>query len=106
MSAFAGTRLLTRLAFRRDRVMIPFWIYFLTALAVGTAYSSRAAYDTPAKRLDFAASLDKNPSLLALYGPVHDPMSVGSVSVWKVGGIAAGLVGVISLLLVVRHTRA
>lgn len=106
MSAFAGTGLLTGLALRRDRIMASFWIYFFTALAVGTAYSSRAAFGTAAKRLDFAASLDKNPALLALYGPVQDPMSVGSVSVWKVGGIAAGLVGVISMLLVIRHTRA
>jgi ABC-2 type transport system permease protein len=105
VNALAGTRPLTRIGFRRDRVMVPFWVYFFTALAVGTAYSSRAVYDTLAKRLDFAASLDKNPSLLALYGPVHDPASVGSVAVWKVGGIAAGLVGVISLILTVRHTR-
>ena len=106
MSALAGTRLLTRLAFRRDRIILPFWIYFFTVLALGTAYSSRAAYGTLAKRVDFATAVNKNPSMLALYGPVHDPTSVGSVSLWKVGGIAAALVGVVSLLLVVRHTRA
>ena len=99
MSSLAGTKLLTRLNFRRDRVMVPFWIIFLTILAAGTASSSRATYSTLAKRLDFAASLDKNPSLLALYGPVHNASSVGSVAVWKVGGLAAGLVGVISLLI-------
>lgn len=105
MNTFAGTRLLTGLAFRRDRVMVPFWTYLFAALAIGTAYSSRAAYGTLAKRLDFAASLNNNPSLLALYGPVQDPASVGSVSVWKVGGLAAALVGVISLIITVRHTR-
>lgn len=105
MNAFAGTRQLTRLAFRRDRVMVPGWVIFFAILAVGTASSSRAAYSTLAKRLDFAASLGKNPSLLALYGPVHDPASVGSVAVWKVGGIAAALVGVISLIVTIRHTR-
>jgi ABC-2 type transport system permease protein len=105
VNAFAGTRLLTKLNFRRDRVMVPFWIYFFTALAVGTAYSSRATYSTPAKRLDFAASLNKNPSLLALYGPVHDPASVGSVSVWKIGGLSAAVIGVVGLLITVRHTR-
>jgi ABC-2 type transport system permease protein len=105
MSAFTGTGLLTRLAFRRDRIIVPFWVYFLTAVAVGTAYSSRAAYNTLAKRLDFAAGINKNPSMLALYGPVRDATSVGSVSVWKVGGLSAAVVGVISLLLTVRHTR-
>ena len=105
MSSFAGTRLLVKINFRRDKVMVPFWIYFFTAVAVGTAYSSRATYSTLAKRLDFAAGLNKNPSMLALYGPVHDAHSVGSVSVWKVGGIAAALVGVISMIITVRHTR-
>lgn len=106
MSTLTGTRLLTRLALRRDRIMVPFWVYFFTAVVVGTAYSSRAAYSSSLKRLDFARSVNDNPSLLALYGPVQDATSVGSVSVWKVGGLAAALVGVISILITVRHTRA
>lgn len=105
MNALAGTGLLTRLAFRRDRVAVPFWIYFFAITAIGTAYSSRAAFSTLAKRADFAASVNKNPSMLALYGPVQDAASVGSVGLWKVGGIAAALVGVLGLLLTVRHTR-
>ncbi|GAA4506819.1 exporter of polyketide antibiotics [Actinoallomurus oryzae] len=104
MNALAGTGLLTRLAFRRDRVVVPFWIYLLGITAIGTAYTSRAAFSTLAKRADFAASVNKNPSMLALYGPVQDA-SIGSVSLWKVGGIAAALVGVVSLFLTVRHTR-
>lgn len=106
MSGWAGTGLLTKLGLRRDRIMMPCWLYLLTAVAVGTAYSSRATYSTLAKRLDFGATVNKNPSLLALYGPVQDPYSVGSVSVWKVGGIAAALVAVMSILITVRHTRA
>jgi ABC-2 type transport system permease protein len=106
MTDLAGTGLLAKLCFRRDRIMMPCWIYLLTATAVGTAYSSRATYSTLAKRLEFGATVNKNPSLLALYGPVQDPYSVGSVSVWKVGGIAAALVAVMSILITVRHTRA
>jgi ABC-2 type transport system permease protein len=105
MSALAGTGSLTRLATRRDRVMLPSWIYLLAATALGVAYSSRATYGTLAKRVEFASSINKNPSMLALYGPVNDPASVGSVSLWKAGGIASALVGVMSILLVVRHTR-
>jgi ABC-2 type transport system permease protein len=105
MSALAGTGLLTKLALRRDRVVMPFWTYFFTVLAVGTAYSARAAFNTPAKRIDFALATNKNPSMLALYGPVQDAASIGSVSLWKMGGVATALVGVVSLLLTVRHTR-
>lgn len=105
-ASLAGTGLLTRLGFRRDRVMLPSWLYFFTALAVGTAYSSRATYGSLAERLAFSETINKNPGMLALYGPVQDPHSVGSVSVWKVGGIAAVLVGVMSVIVTVRHTRA
>lgn len=106
MSALAGTRLLTRVAFRRDRVMIPAWIYLLTATATGVAYSSGATYSTAAKRLEFAATINKNPAMLALYGPVRDAHSAGSVSLWKAGGIATALVAVMALVITVRHTRA
>jgi ABC-2 type transport system permease protein len=106
MSGLEGVGLLTKLGFRRDRIVMPCWIYLLTATAVGTAYSSRATYSSLAKRLEFGSTVNKNPSMLALYGPVQDPYSVGSVSVWKVGGIAAALVAVMSILITVRHTRA
>ncbi|MDN3354649.1 ABC transporter permease [Actinomadura sp. DC4] len=106
MSDLAGTGLLAKINFRRDRIMMPGWLYLLTAVAVGTAYSSRATYDSAAKRLEFGATVNKNPALLALYGPVQDPASIGSVSLWKVGGIAAALVAVMSILITVRHTRA
>ena len=105
MSDFAGTGLLTRLAFRRSRIAVAFSVYFFAAIALGTAWSSKTIYGTLAKRADFAAAVNKNPSMLALYGPVHDATSIGSVSLWKVGGLAAALVGVMSLLITVRHTR-
>jgi ABC-2 type transport system permease protein len=106
MSALAGTGLLTKLAFRRDRIVLPSWLYGLTAIAVGTAYSSRATYSTASKRLEAARTINGNPSMRALYGPVRDAFSAGSVSVWKLGGIASALVAVMSVLLTIRHTRA
>ena len=46
MSTLAGTGALAKLAGRRDRVMLPAWIYILTALVAGTAYSFRKLYPT------------------------------------------------------------
>jgi ABC-2 type transport system permease protein len=105
MSEYAGVGPLAKLASRRSRIAIGFTAYFFAALALGTAWSSKKTYDTLAKQLDFARSVNKNPSLLALYGPIHDPHSVGSVGLWKAGGLAAAILGVVSLLLTVRHTR-
>jgi ABC-2 type transport system permease protein len=106
MSALEGTGQLARLNFRRDRIMLPSWVYLLTAVAVGVAYSSKATFSTLAKQLTFASGVNDNPAMLAMYGPVRDPSSIGSVSIWKVCGIATALVGVMSVLLTVRHTRA
>ena len=41
MTALAGTGELTRLAARRDRILLPVWIYVLTAVVASTAYSQQ-----------------------------------------------------------------
>src|SRR5262249_35005334 len=75
--ALLGAGELVKLALRRDRIMIPVWVYALTATAASTAYSFTHLYDTPRSRLDFAASVTSNGSTLAMYGPVHNPSTIG-----------------------------
>ncbi len=106
MTATAGTSELLKLALRRDRIMLPVWVYALTATAVGTAYSTKSLYDTAAARHDFAAGIERSAANLAMEGHVFDASSVGAVSVWKIIVTGAAMVAVMSLLLVVRHTRA
>jgi ABC-2 type transport system permease protein len=105
VSTLAGTGALARLAARRDRVMLPAWIYVLTALVAGTAYSFRKLYPTAAGRAAFAASAGHNPALLSLYGPLYGN-SLGSLTAWRYGGLAALGAGLMSIFIVVRHTRA
>jgi ABC-2 type transport system permease protein len=69
MTELVGAGALAKLALRRDRVMIPIWVYALVATAASTAYSFGKLYDTAESRLDFAAGIRDNPSTLALYGP-------------------------------------
>ena len=105
MSTLAGTSALARLAARRDRIMLPAWIYVLTALVAGTAYSFRKLYPTAAGREQFAAAAARNPALLSLYGPLSGN-SVGSLTAWRYGAFAALGAGLMSVFIVVRHTRA
>jgi ABC-2 type transport system permease protein len=105
MSTLAGAGALARLAARRDRVMLPAWIYILTALVAGTAYSFRKLYPTAAGRAEFAAAAGQNPSLLSLYGPLYGN-SLGSLTAWRYGGFAALGAGLMSIFIVIRHTRA
>ncbi|MFD9207341.1 ABC transporter permease [Streptomyces sioyaensis] len=100
----AGTGPLLRLALRRDRVLIPAWVLGLGLVVVGTGSSFEALYDTAARRAALAASMNGNGSMRALYGPVFGD-SVGGLIAWRMAGFGAVLAAVMSLLIVVRHTR-
>jgi ABC-2 type transport system permease protein len=106
MSSLAGTRALVRLALRRDRIVLPVWLYVWVALVVGTAASFKRLYPDVPSRLAFGAGVADNPALIALYGRLYDPTSIGAMTMWRVGGNGAALVGLMSVLTVVRHSRA
>ncbi len=104
-SALSGTTELARLALRRDRFVLPIWLYVLTAAVASTAYSFRGLYSTGLARATLAASIRGNPSLVAIAGPIYSE-SVGGLTMWKVGltlAVGAALMGIFT---VIRHTRA
>ena len=96
---------LVRLALRRDRVMIPAWVLGLGAAVAVTASSYVELYSDEASRRDVVATLGSTPATLALYGRIYDD-TVGALVAWRLGGIALALAGLMSILIVVRHTRA
>ncbi|MFF1837801.1 ABC transporter permease [Streptomyces sp. NPDC058231] len=100
----AGTGTLLRLALRRDRIMMPIWVIVLggSFSSIGRSFSS--LYDTAARRAELAASMNGNSSLRAVYGPVFDD-SVGGLVAWRMGSLGAAMAAVMSLIIVVRHTR-
>ncbi|OII69555.1 MULTISPECIES: ABC transporter permease [unclassified Streptomyces] len=100
----AGTGALLRLALRRDRVMLPLWVLVLGTMVVSGGGSIEALYDTPESRARLAQSMSANTSLRSLYGPVFGD-SVGALVAWRFGVFAATLAAVMSLVVVVRHTR-
>jgi ABC-2 type transport system permease protein len=100
-----GTGQLARLAVRRDRIMLPAWVYVLTAIAASGAYALHNLYPAAAGRAQFAASAGNNPSLTFLYGQLHGA-SLGALIVWRYGAFGAVGAGLMSIFLVIRHTRA
>ena len=104
-SGLAGTGALAKLAFRRDRIMLAAWIYVITALIASNSWSLNKLYPTAAARADLAASGGRNPALLFLYGRLSGD-SLGAVSAWRYGVWAALAAVLMSVFLVVRHTRA
>ncbi|WP_310728611.1 ABC transporter permease [Streptomyces sp. N2A] len=100
----AGTGVLLRLALRRDRVMIPAWVLGLGLVVASLGSSFEALYGTAAERAQLAGSMTTNGSMRALYGPVFSD-SLGGLIAWRMAGFGAVLAAVMSLLIVVRHTR-
>ena len=104
MTALAGMPVLIRLAARRDRILLPVWIYVLTAVVASTAYSLKTAYPTAADRASLAAGVGHNPSIAAIYGAAYSS-SFGGITAWRAGLIAAIGCALMSIILVIRHTR-
>lgn len=100
----AGTGALLRLALRRDRVLIPAWVLALGVSVAAMGSSFEALYDTVAQRVELVGSMNSNGSMRALYGPVFGD-SIGGLIAWRMAGLGAVLAAVMSLLIVVRHTR-
>jgi ABC-2 type transport system permease protein len=105
MTVLAGTGALAKLAFRRDRIMLPAWVYVITALVASNSYSLNKLYPTAQARAALAVSGGHNPALVFLYGRLWGD-SLGAVSAWRYGVWAAIFGALMSVFLVVRHTRA
>ena len=97
---------MTRLALRRDRIWWPAWIVLICVQVVATAGAYESLYPTPQSRLGLGPTMGQNTSLRALYGPAFDLTTAGGFTAWRIGGFAAAVIGLMSLLAVVRHTRA
>lgn len=100
----AGTWALLRLALRRDRVIMPLWVIVLGGSFSSVGKSISSLYDTSGRRAELAASMNGNSSVRAMYGPVFGD-SVGGLVSWRMLAFGAALAAVMSLVMVVRHTR-
>ena len=103
-NALAGTGPLVRLILRRDRLVLPPWILVLALLPVAIANTLRDLYPTTAERQAYLDIITANPALNALYGHAFGA-NLGALTAWRLGGTVM-LVGLATLLTVIRHTRA
>ena len=105
MTGFAGTGQLTKLAFRRDCVILPVCVFWIAALLAITARDLKVLYPTAEMRLAVATSAGQNPALRFLLGRLNGT-SVGAfvAARWGVWGPAFAIL--LAILIVVRHTRA
>jgi ABC-2 type transport system permease protein len=99
MSTLVGTGRLVRLILRRDRVLLPLWIVYLPIIVLVYVQSLRDVFPTAAGRQQYA----DNGGFIALYGRLSGT-SLGEFVTWRAGFVPV-IVGLIGLLMVIRHTR-
>jgi ABC-2 type transport system permease protein len=100
----AGTFL--RAFLRRDR-----WQYFWWTVGIATLYYSQAVsvkglYETQADFDKAAASMEANTAFIAMAGPARALNTIGGQVMWQASAFGAVTVGLMSMFLVGRHTRA
>jgi ABC-2 type transport system permease protein len=101
-----GTGTLVRFGLRRDRVRLSVWLLALTLGTLATAAQYKALYSTPEERAAAVSSMD-SPAALAMTGPRHylSDYTAGAMLGHQMLGFMAILVGLMSVLIVTRHTR-
>lgn len=91
---------------RRDRWMILAWSVGITLLYWSQAISVKGLYATQAELDRAAAAMEANPAFVAMAGPARALDTVGGQVTWQASAFGAITVGLMSMFLVVRHTRA
>lgn len=97
---------LARLILRRDRVRLPVWIVSFTAITLIVANAFTGLYATETERQTIAETM-RNPAMTAMVGKGYglDNYTFGAMMAHQMLLMTALVVGIMSILLVVRHTR-
>ena len=101
----AGTGVLIRLGLRRDRWLLPFWIVGFALIAYSTALAGAELYPDMASRVEAATALNATASMVALFGRIYDPASIGALSLIKYTAFMTAILAVLMVILAIRHTR-
>nr|WP_289038416.1 ABC transporter permease [uncultured Allobacillus sp.] len=97
---------LFKLMIRRDRIRASIWIFALTFFTLIIPSSFRSLYPDQQDRDAMAVTME-NPAMVAMVGKGDlDNYTIGAMSAHQMVLITALFVGIMSILLFVRHTRS
>ncbi|AOT03186.1 ABC transporter permease [Arthrobacter sp. U41] len=102
----AGTGALIRLGLRRDRWLLPVWIAGFALIAYSTALAGAELYPDVASRIEASTAVNATASMVALFGRIYDPASIGALSLIKYTAFMTAILAVLMVILVIRHTRS
>lgn len=97
---------LSRFIFRLDRMRIAIWVIALTFFTIIVPVAFKDLYGSQAER-DAMAQTMANPAMTAMTGPANlSNYTMGVMTAHQMLLMTAAVVGLMSILLVTRHTRA
>ncbi|WP_338654874.1 ABC transporter permease [Sporosarcina psychrophila] len=104
---YKNTGTLSRLIIRRDCIRLPIWLLSLAILTFSIALSFTDLYATEQDRQAIAETM-KNPAMTAMVGKGYglENYTSGAMMAHQMLLFTAVAVAIMSILLVVRHTRA
>ena len=101
-----GTWTLVRHFLRRDRWMLTWWALGIASLYWSQAVSVEGVYASQAELDRAAALMGSNAAFVAMAGPPRALNTIGGQVTWQATAFGAVTIGLMSMFLVVRHTRA
>ncbi|WP_042144414.1 ABC transporter permease [Paucisalibacillus sp. EB02] len=105
-TSFTKTGRLSRFILKRDRVRLPLWILGIVFFTFIIPAAFLDLYPTQQDR-DIMAETMKNPAMIAMAGPADfENYTIGVMTAHQMLIFTAIVVGLMSILLVTRHTRA
>lgn len=102
LSGFTGTRTLFKLFLRRDKFLLPLWIFLPVALGMVVAITFTAMADQGMAGV--LNEFDNDPLVSAILGPVMSFDLSGAI-VWRGSSQLALVLAIASLFTIIRHTR-
>ena len=106
MSSLTGTPHLVRLILRRDRIRLPIWILGITAVTAASVNAISSLYNTPEKIAGYADTVTSSAATKLMNGRPAAVDSIDGIAVYESSTVAVLAVSLMSVFLVVRHTRA
>lgn len=106
MRDLEGTGPLIGLGLRRDRVLIPAWTATLGLVVVASAGAVTGVYPTVESRVAAAEAVNSSAALVAMFGRIDDPTSLGAIAMVKMTAFGAAAVAIVAAVITVRHSRA
>ena len=101
-----GTRPLLAVSLRQDARNIAPWVLLISVLSVSSVLAYAWVFPDPADRAALAATLGANPALSLIFGPARDLSTADGFNAWRAGALGAFFAGLMSILIVVRNSRA